>query len=102
MSKKLTGMIWSPLAESQYVTIKEYLLRKFTQKEVNRLDSLLDEFHEIILKFPELYPKTKFKKDLSRAVLSRELSVFYRTKGVLVQIVAIYDNRLDYEPKLKN
>jgi plasmid stabilization system protein ParE len=102
VKKGFSEIIWSPLAESQYLKIKDYLLRKFTQKEVNNLNNLLDQFHEIILKFPELYPNTEFRKDLFRAVLSRQVSIFYRINNKTIQIVAIYDNRQDFEPKLKN
>ncbi|MEO9796885.1 MAG: type II toxin-antitoxin system RelE/ParE family toxin [Crocinitomicaceae bacterium] len=101
MKKGYSEIIWSPLAESQYIKIKDYLLRKFTQKEVNKLNNLLDQFHEIILKFPELYPQTEFRNNLFRAVLSRQVSVFYRIEKKTVQIVAIYDNRQNFESKLK-
>ena len=82
MKGKYSEIIWSPLAVKQYENIKQYLLVKFTQKEVIKLNSLIDQFHKVVIKFPELYPKTKFRRDLFR------------------EVVAIYDNRQDFEPKL--
>ncbi|MEX1001970.1 MAG: hypothetical protein WDZ35_07635 [Crocinitomicaceae bacterium] len=34
MAKKISKIIWSPLAERQHLKIKDYLLEEFSQKEL--------------------------------------------------------------------
>jgi hypothetical protein len=61
---------------SDALIIKEYLLYKFTQKELNNFYHMLGVFESIVSKFPKLYPQSSQKKKLRRAVLSKQLSVF--------------------------
>ncbi|WP_114936509.1 MULTISPECIES: hypothetical protein [Mucilaginibacter] len=75
-------------------TIKAYLLYKFTQKEVNKFYELLEIFENIIVKFPQLYPKSAINSKVHRAVLSKQLSVFYTTSKNKISVVAILDNRM--------
>jgi plasmid stabilization system protein ParE len=76
-------------------TIKQYLLYKFTQKEVDRFYGMLSEFENIVSTFPKLYPKSVKSKIVRRAVLSKQLSVFYVDSNDTILIIAIRDNRMD-------
>ena len=76
-------------------TIKDYLLYKFTQREVDNLYRMIRDFERIVAIFPQLYPLIINSKKIRRAVLSKQLSVFYTySKGNLI-ITAILDNRMD-------
>jgi plasmid stabilization system protein ParE len=75
-------------------TIKNYLLYKFTQREVNKFYELLGIFENIIVKFPQLYPKSSINSKVHRAVLSKQLSIFYITTKNKITVVAILDNRM--------
>ncbi len=77
--------------------IKQYLLRKFTQKEVDNFYILLSSFEKAVVLFPKLYPETKMKFKIRRAVLSKELSVFYRVSKGQIDVLAVLDNRCDLE-----
>jgi len=50
----------------------------------------------VVLTFPELYPLAANGKDIRRAVLSKQLSVFYRIRGGgIISVIAILDNRMN-------
>ena len=102
MNSNITKVIWSPLAERQYLSIKDYLLEEFSQKELIKFNLLLQRFESTVKKFPVIYPETSFSKNLRRAVLNKVVSVFYRISENEIQIVAVYDNRQDFEGRLKS
>jgi plasmid stabilization system protein ParE len=77
--------------------IKQYLLKKFTQKEVDNFYDLLSSFEEAVVLFPKLYPETKKKFKIRRAVLSKELSVFYRIAKGQIDVLAVLDNRCNLD-----
>ena len=57
--------------------IKDYLLYKFTQREVNNLYRMINDFERVTVSFPDLYPLIEDSKNIRRAVLSKQLSIFY-------------------------
>ncbi|MBB3057026.1 type II toxin-antitoxin system RelE/ParE family toxin [Mucilaginibacter gotjawali] len=75
--------------------IRSYLLYKFTQKEVDNLYRLINEFESVVAVFPQLYPLITGSKKVRRAVLSKQLSVFYTFSKDALRIAAILDNRMD-------
>jgi plasmid stabilization system protein ParE len=75
--------------------IRDYLLYHFTQREVDNLYSRLADFEKIVLSFPILYPLISDNKKIRRAVLGKQLSVFYTYSKSTISIVAILDNRMD-------
>src|ERR1700733_1693600 len=76
-------------------TIKAYLLYKFTQREVDNFYGLLTSFEEAVIAFPESFPIAVPGKNIRRAVLGKQLSVFYRIRNKRISIVAILDNRMN-------
>jgi plasmid stabilization system protein ParE len=87
---------WSDRSTKDTLGIKEYLQRKFSQKEIDNLYNMLEAFEKIILIFPELYPKSTRNGKVHRAVLSKQLSVFYTLSKDEITVVAVLDNRMDY------
>ena len=94
---KITEVLYSDRAIQNAILIKHYLIKRFSQKEVDFFYSLLQSFEKVVFAFPDLYPKTSKKKNIRRAVLSKELSVFYRIIKSEVEILAILDNRCDLQ-----
>ena len=76
-------------------TIKAYLLYKFTQREVDNFYGLLTSFEKAVIIFPESFPIAVPGKNIRRAVLSKQLSVFYRIRNKRISIIAILDNRMN-------
>ena len=77
------------------LTIKGYLLYKFTQKEVDKFYKMLGVFESLVCSFPKLYPKSPKSKNVRRAILSKQLSVFYTDSKNTIIVIAILDNRMD-------
>ena len=80
--------------------IVAYLRRRFSEKEVTKFYQFLSDFEQIIGIFPTLYPES-LKRNVRRAVLSKELSVYYNEKKNKVNIVAILDNRWEQSRRLQ-
>jgi plasmid stabilization system protein ParE len=87
-------IVYSERAIKQAETIKRYLLYKFTQREVDHFYELLTLFEDRVISFPELYRKSGGNKKLHRAVLSKQLSVFYKHSKSKITVMAVLDNRM--------
>ena len=93
--KIIFEIVWTNNALLTAQDIKKYLLYKFSDKEVSFFFSLLKTFEKAISLFPELYPLTRKKSKIRRAVLSKNLSVFYRKNRNKIEVLAVLDNRMD-------
>ncbi|MDP2363876.1 MAG: type II toxin-antitoxin system RelE/ParE family toxin [Ignavibacteria bacterium] len=92
--KQLT-VLWTYQALKNALSIKAYLEENFSVKEINKFFSLLSTFESTVTTFPKLYPQTNKKAKIRKAVLSREVSAFYRIIDDCVEVLAILDNRCD-------
>ena len=93
--KKKLNVLWTNQALSNASNIKAYLEENFSVKEINNFFSLLSAFESAVTTFPKLYPQTNKKAKIRRAVLSREVSAFYRIIDIRIEVLAILDNRCD-------
>ena len=89
-------VIYSGRSFENTTEIKGYLLLHFTQREVDKLYALLQSLERVVTVFPDLYPKSIKNKKMHRAVLSKQLSVFYTVSKKAITIVSIMDNRMAY------
>ncbi|MDN3551411.1 hypothetical protein [Mucilaginibacter aquaedulcis] len=90
------GIIFTKRSNTDAIATKNYLLNKFTQKEVAKFYRLLEIFESVVTVFHELYPLSSKGKNIRRAVLSKQLSVFYKIGENQITVLTILDNRLDY------
>ena len=93
--KKKLKVLWTLQSLNNASSIKTYLGANFSNKEIQRFYSLLSAFESSVSIFPKLYPHTNKKAKIRRAVLSREISVFYRAADAEIEVLAILDNRCD-------
>ena len=100
MPHKLLPVVWSARSLGHAIAIREYLLENFSQKEVDRFFTLLEKFERNVSRFPKLYPATNRKKNLRRAVLHKNFSVFYKTRRNQIFVAAILDNRQDWMSRI--
>lgn len=54
---------------------------------------MLATFEKVVSLFPDIYPKSTINLKVRRAVLSKQLSVFYIIYEDQVSVVGIIDNR---------
>ncbi|MCG3166831.1 MAG: hypothetical protein POELPBGB_02614 [Bacteroidia bacterium] len=93
--KKPLPVLWTNSSLDNARSIKKYLLHKFTQKEVNVFFALLIAFEKAVSLFPKLYPVSSQQRQIRRAVLSKELSAFYKISKNGIHVLALIDNRCD-------
>ncbi|MFS4456028.1 hypothetical protein [Maribacter sp. 2304DJ31-5] len=74
---------WTRKSLSNAIGIKKYILTKFSKKEVLKFEQSLKEFEITISNFPTLYPESKAKKAIRRAVIHKNTAT----------VIAMKDNR---------
>lgn len=93
--RKVASILWTERSLQNAISIKEYLISNFSDKEVDRFYAVLQSFEIAVCAFPELYPQSSVKRDIRRAVLSRVLSAYYRVNNGKIEVIALLDNRCD-------
>ena len=91
----LKQTIWSPLAESDFATILEYLNKNWDAKVAANFIDLTESVIDQISINPKQYPIIFKRKRIRKCVLTKHNSVFYRDSRSQVEILRIYDTRQD-------
>jgi len=86
---------WSQRATRDTDAIVEYLRENWTEKEADKFFSQLRKFTDVVIAFPEAFPRSQ-KGKLRKAVISKQNSVIYRVRARFIEIVTIIDNRSDH------
>jgi len=89
------SVYWSEQSLNNAIRIESYLRENFTVKEIIRFHIKLQTFEEAVSNYPKLYPEANVHSSLRRAVLSKQLSVYYKITDDRIEVVAILDNRCD-------
>mgnify|MGYP001088853466 CR=1 FL=1 len=88
---------WSPLAESDFSNILNYLNKNRDKKVAANFIDLTDRNINQIAINPKLFPFIHKRKGIRKCVLTKHNSLFYRYKRSTVEILRIYDTRQDPE-----
>ncbi|QOI97496.1 MAG: type II toxin-antitoxin system RelE/ParE family toxin [Flammeovirgaceae bacterium] len=86
---------WSDRAIFDLQNIIDYLLYKWTEKEVTNFVKKLDKRLELISINPRLFPKTSRRKNVRRSVLTKQTAIYYETSTDTIKIVTLFDPRRD-------
>lgn len=84
---------WTKRSLKNALSIKDYLVKKFSKKEVLKFETLLKQFELTVSNFPTLYPESQSQKLLRRAVIHKNTTVYYIFDKKKVTVVAMKDNR---------
>ena len=87
-------VIWSPKARITYYDILKYLIENWTFKE---LETFIDRTEEVISHIhnnPLLYPYS-IESDTHKCVVVKQVSLFYRVKTDVIELLVFWDNRQD-------
>ena len=98
--KKRLAVEYSSSSLNSASQIITYLRSKFSENEVKKFFQLLKDFEQIIGIYPTLYPESS-KKKIRRAILSKELSIYYFVEKKRINVIAIVDNRWEKRRNLK-
>jgi plasmid stabilization system protein ParE len=87
-------IIWSPTARLTYYNILEYLVENWTLKELEVFIDRTEEVISHIRENPSLYPYSGLS-DTHKCVLVKQVSLFYRVKSPVIELLVFWDNRQD-------
>lgn len=85
-------IFWTEEAIRNLEEIINYLLSKWTQKEVDNFKLKLSRQIDLIGKNPKLFPISTFQPRLRKAVLSKQISIFYEIKDNVIYLAYIFVN----------
>jgi plasmid stabilization system protein ParE len=77
---------WTERATFDLQNIIDYLLNKWTEKEVRNFARKLDKRLELISINPRLFPKTNKRKNVRRSVLTKHTVIYYETSTDTIKI----------------
>ena len=86
------NIIWSPKAQKTYYDTVIYLLENWTEKEARKFVDRTQVVINHIAKNYLLYPYSK-EGDIYKAVINWQISLFYRVKGINIELLVFWDNR---------
>lgn len=89
------AVLWTSMALDNALRIKNYILVNFSNREVDAFLNLLKSFETAVSVFPKLYPASHTHKNIRRAILNRNLSVFYQVVESAIIVLFVQDNRCD-------
>ena len=92
MPKKIS-VEWTENSLKNSQEIANWILNKFSKKEVLKFRKLLQDFEKIISQFPDMFPSSQIKSEISQAVVHKNLSIYYSRTGNRIVAVALRDNR---------
>lgn len=98
--KSISKVIWSAEALENLEKIITYLEKNWSEKEIKKFVKKLEKQISLIKKQPLSFPKSQLV-EIRKSVLSKQITIFYKTSGDTIYIVAIFDNRQNPE-KLKS
>jgi plasmid stabilization system protein ParE len=90
--KNISKVIWSDDALNNLREIIDYLESRWTQREIGNFAKKLEKQLEIIKRLPLSYPKSR-KKNIRKAVMTKQTTVYYEISNDAIRIVTLFDNR---------
>lgn len=90
-------IIWSPASKEEYADILDYIETHFGIDTALKLLDKTDAVIDGIAIFPTMFPASKTRKDVRKAVITSHLSVFYRFNKTEIQLLHFWDNRQNPE-----
>ena len=90
---KTLSVEWTERSLNNASEISNWILNKFSQKEVNKFGKFLRDFEKIISQFPDMFPESKVKAGFYQAVVHKNLSIYYTIGKGKITVIAMRDNR---------
>jgi plasmid stabilization system protein ParE len=88
---------WSEESIRNLDEILEYLRSEWSQKEVSNFKRKLSKQLDLITKNPMLFPVSNYNPKLTKAVLSRQTTIFYEIKGQIIYLAFLFVSRKNIE-----
>lgn len=88
-------LFWSEEAIRNLENILDYLIEKWSQREVNNFKSKLSRQLDLIVKNPRMFPVSEYNSRLRKAVLSKQTTIFYEIREDVIYIAYLFANQQD-------
>lgn len=84
---------WSPKALKSYIHIADFILEKWSKKEVKKFSDITSSTILQIAQNPELFVASKHKKNIRKGFITKHTSLIYKVKTNEIELVLFWDNR---------
>lgn len=91
----LYDLYWTNEAVANLENIIAYLEENWSEKEVAKFKNGLSKLLNIICRYSFIFPQSEHQKRLRKAVLSKQISVFYEVRGKSIFLAYIFSNAQD-------
>ena len=85
-------IIWSPRATDDYAKLLARVEQDFGLEAALKLLDSMENLLSLITENPELFPYSK-TKNIRKAIISKQTSLFYRIEEEYIQLLHFWDNR---------
>ncbi len=86
-------VIWSPASKEEYAITLGFVEDNFGIDAALKFLDKTDAIIEGIAIFPTMFPTSKLRKDVRKAVITKHTAVYYRFNETEVQLLHFWDNR---------
>lgn len=91
---------WTKESIRNLEEILDYLICKWTQKEVDNFNRKLSKKLDMILQNPRMFPVSIFNPKLRKAVLTKQVTIFYEIKNKQIYVTYLFVNRKNLKATL--
>ena len=94
-------LFWTDEAIKNLEEILYHLIAKWSQREIDIFKGKLSKQLDLILINPRMFPVSLYNPRLRKAVLSKQITIFYELNGNIVYLVHLFINRKNIDSILK-
>lgn len=84
---------WTVHALTELAATVRYLEENWTEKELIQFSKAVDTTVEIISRHPEIYPISNKKRNIRKAVVDKNNTVYYRIVQGSIQILSLFGTK---------
>lgn len=88
-------IIWSPRSRKDFLSILDYLIEEWGEKQAIKLADRVDEALELIAEMPQMYPATTRIPNVRRCVIVKQVTLYYRIRKKQIELITFFDPRQD-------
>jgi plasmid stabilization system protein ParE len=89
-------VFWTPDAERTFGNIIDFILVKWTGKEVKKFTAATTKVIKQMAKNPEMFVSSE-SQQIRKAVITKHNSLYYQVKKDSIHLLIFWDNRKDPE-----
>jgi plasmid stabilization system protein ParE len=94
---KKRHVLFSARAKNRLQNLLSYLEENWSIKAQSSFLKKLDNSISAITNFPGLYPVSREKQGVHKAVVTKQITLFYRFDDSKIEIITLFDTRQDPE-----